>query len=356
MSVTPLLTAFLLSLVLSMLLIPALIRFGYRYEIMDLPGRHKRHKNPTPVLGGVALFLAVWLTMSVICIFFGDFCRELPGSLLFILCGAIVVLLVGLSDDLRPLPAWVKLAAQVAAGLLLYLGGLKIELLSIPFRSVDVGGISVAVTVLWVVILTNAVNLIDGLDGLACGVSFIGALYLLAVGQMYQVGVVLVLILILIGFLGPFWYYNRHPARVFLGDSGSMQVGYYFAVFSLMVPLKSFTATALYVPLLALGVPIMEVMVSVVRRLARGKSILRADRRHLFHYLTLLGFSRRQVIVTFYSLGGIYGLFALAMFYWNRLVVFGFLLLFMVVIFGVFFILLTKFSLRKRLNGRNGRI
>ncbi len=336
----------------SFLLVPFIIRVGHKYNLLDLPGNHKRHVRPTPILGGVALFGATWLTVGISYAIFPDLYSELSGTIFYIFLGAMMILLVGLSDDLKPLSAWVKLTAQVAAALLLYQGGLKVELVSIPFRSIDIGSFSIVLTVLWVVVLTNAINLIDGLDGLAAGVSLIGAVYLMAIGQLYHVGAVLVFILVLIGFLSLFLYYNYYPAKIFLGDCGSQQIGFYFAVFSLMVPLKSFTATALYVPLLALGVPLMEILSSMVRRLARGKNIMQADRRHLFHYLSLMGFSRPQVVIIFYLLAVIYGLFALAMFYGNRLIVFGFLVLFMVVIFAVFFILLTKFSPRKRQDGR----
>ncbi|MEW6413133.1 MAG: MraY family glycosyltransferase [Candidatus Zixiibacteriota bacterium] len=352
MPVFPLLVAVVVSFVASFVVVPQVIRIGHKYNLLDLPGQHKRHTKPTPILGGVALFVSTWITVAVSYLAFSDLYSELSGSILYIFLGALLILLVGLSDDLRPLSAWTKLAAQVAAALLLYLGGLKVEFLSIPFRSVDIGSFSIVITVLWVVVLTNAINLIDGLDGLAAGVSLIGALYLVAIGQLYQVGAVLVFILVLVGFLSLFLYYNYYPAKIFLGDCGSQQLGFYFAVFSLAVPLKSFTATALYVPLLALGVPLMEMLSSMVRRSIRGKNIMQADRRHLFHYLSRMGFSRPQVVITFYLLAVIYGLFALAMFYGNRLIVFGFLVLFMVVIFVVFFILLTKFSPRKRLNGR----
>jgi UDP-GlcNAc:undecaprenyl-phosphate GlcNAc-1-phosphate transferase len=132
-----------------------------------------------------------------------------------------------------------------------------------------------------------------------------------------------------------------------------MQIGYYFAVISLLVPVKSFTAAALYVPLLALGVPLLETVVAFTRRLMAGKNILAADRRHIFHYLALAGFSPRQIVLVFYGLSVVFGLFALAMFYWNRLLVFGLLVLFMVVILGVFFILMTNLARVKKV-GRPG--
>lgn len=354
MPIKILISAILISLAVAAFIVPLIIRLGHRYGILDMPGNHKRHKRPTPLLGGVALFLTTWLTVGISYLLFYDLYGGLNDTVVYIFLGSLIILLVGLSDDLSPLSAWVKLTAQAAAGLLLYLGGLKVVFLSVPFQGmdIDIGSFSIVITVLWVIVLTNAINLIDGLDGLASGVSLIGAMTMMVIGQLYQVGAVLVFVLILIGFLSLFLYYNRYPARIFLGDSGSMQIGYYFAVFSLAIPLKSYTATALYVPLLALGVPLMEVLSSTVRRTISGQNIMRADRRHLFHYLSLIGFSRRKVVVTFYTLAGIYGLFALAMFFWNRLIVFGSLVFFMVVIFGAFFILLTKFSERRRLNGR----
>ena len=271
----------------------------------------------------------------------------ISDSLLYVFLGALIIFLVGLSDDLSPLPAWVKLLAQIAAGLTLYLGGLNVELVSTPYGSVNVGWLSVIITVGWVVVLTNAINLIDGLDGLAGGVSLISAIVMGIIGQLYGVGEPLLFICAMIGFLLPFLYLNRYPARIFLGDSGSLQIGFYFAVVSLVFPIKSFTFTALYVPLLALGVPVLETLSSIIRRAISGKNLMQADRRHLFHYLALAGLSYKQTILVFYSLAAVFGFFALAMFVWDRKIVLGFLVFFMVVIFLLFLILLGKLPWRK---------
>lgn len=332
-------------------LLPVAIRLGHRWNILDHPGQHKRHREPTPPLGGMVLFLSFWLTIGLgVALAPGSF-ENLRPSLLFVLMGSLIVTLVGLSDDLQPITAWFKLLAQIAAGLVVYIGGLQVEFVTTPFGEVAIGNWSVLLTVLWVVMLTNAINLIDGLDGLAAGVSLIGAITMLVIGLLYDVGGSVVLMLALIGFLGPFLVVNRHPARLFLGDSGSMQIGFYFAVFSLAFPLKSYALSALFVPLVALGVPLVEMVTSFGRRLFAGRSVMRADRRHLFHYLALFGFSARQVVTIFYVLAVVYGLIALAMFYWDRRLVLALLVLFMVVIFGLFFILVAKFAARKRLNG-----
>lgn len=338
------LAGIIFSAALSFLLIPRVIKFGHRHQFLDMPGRHKRHKKPVPPLGGLILFVVCWATVLLFLLIDYSAVADIAYHLLFIFFGALLLFLVGLSDDIKPLAAIWKLAAQVAAGLLLYYGGLSVEFLTLPFGSVEIGGWSVVITVVWVVMLTNAINLIDGLDGLATGVSLIGAVTILVIGQLYQAGIVLLFVLVLIGFLAIFLYFNKYPARIFLGDSGSMQIGYYFAVFSLMFPLKSYTVSALYLPLLALGVPLMEIGSSIFRRILSGKKVMGADRRHLFHFLSILGLSSRQVLLVFYLLAIIYGLFAIAMYFWNRVYVFTFLVFFMVVIFSIFYILVTKFK------------
>ncbi|MEA3297274.1 MAG: MraY family glycosyltransferase [candidate division Zixibacteria bacterium] len=351
MALLLILTCMFVALIVSAIVIPALIRVAHRYRLLDPPGLHKRHKKPIPILGGLALFIAVWLSVLITSLIFPGCYDDNSASMLFIFSGALVIMLVGLADDLSPLSAWVKLAAQISIGLILYFAGLRVELLTTPYGSIDIGGLSVVITVLWVVGLTNAINLIDGLDGLAAGVCLIAAVTMSIIGQLQQAGWVLVFMYSLIGFLSLFLFYNRFPARMFLGDSGSMQIGYYFAVFSLIVPLKSFTASALYVPLLALGVPILETASSFVRRIISGKNVMRADRRHLFHYLALAGFTPRKVVLIFYILGVIFSLFALAMLFWNRVLVLVFLMVFMVVIFASFFILIAGLPAR-RWNGR----
>jgi len=300
-----------ISLLAGILLLPLAIRLANRYDLMDRPSRHKRHKRPVPILGGAAMFVSVWVTLGLSSLLFSDLFRGLVGSLPYVFSGALIVFLVGFSDDLSPVSAWIKLSAQVAAGLVLCLGGLQIDPLTIPFVGpVSVGPFSVLITVLASV---------------------------------------------LIGFLAVFLYYNRYPARIFLGDSGSLQLGFYFAVISLLVPVKLFTAAALYLPLLILGVPLLETFVSISRRLAARKNIMGADRRHLFHYLALAGLSPRIVVIVFYVLSVIFGLFAIGMIYWNRRWLLAFLILFMVVVFVSFYIFMTNLHRFRRGNSGNHR-
>ena len=347
MSAFNLLITILVSLILSGLAIPWAIKLSESQGWVDLPGKHKRHKRPVPIIGGLVLFAALWLAVALVIFLEPILSVQLSSTMFYIFLGGLIIVLVGLSDDLSPLPAWVKLLGQIAAGLTIYIGGLQVELLTTPWGSIDVGSWSPVISIGWVVVLTNAINLIDGLDGLAAGVSLISAITMTVIGHMYNVGASLIFLYAMIGFLIPFLYFNKYPAKIFLGDSGSMQIGYYFAVVSLVFPIKSFTFTALYVPLLVLAVPVLETASSIFRRLLTGKNVMKADRRHLFHYLALGGLSYKQVIFVFYSLAVIFGLFALAMFLWDRVLVFTLLVLFMVVILVLFLILVAKLPSKK---------
>ncbi|MBI5266997.1 MAG: undecaprenyl/decaprenyl-phosphate alpha-N-acetylglucosaminyl 1-phosphate transferase, partial [candidate division Zixibacteria bacterium] len=258
----------LASLALTLFLAPLAIRLGKRFDLLDHPGRHKRHQQPVPFLGGTVLFVTFWMTVLSVGWIRGVPALEPSESVPWIFAGSLVVFLIGLLDDLRPQSALVKLTVEAVAGLLLYMGGLKVDPISIPFMGQwALGPWSALVTIAWVIGLTNAINLIDGLDGLAAGVSLIAAAVMAVLGIVYQVGSVLTIAATLIGFLSVFLWYNRYPARLFLGDSGSLQIGLYFAIISLAVPFKSYTAAALYLPLLALGVPILETAVSILRRI-----------------------------------------------------------------------------------------
>ncbi len=345
------LPVFLLGIILSLVAIPAAIRLAHRWNMLDLPGQHKRHKRPVPILGGPALFICFWLSLVPILLFNSEGMADIIKFLPYAFAGSLVIVLIGLSDDLTPLSAWVKLGAQIGAGLILYMGDMKIDPLSIPFiGSIETGPMAPFITVGWVVALTNAINLIDGLDGLASGVSIIAAGSMSVVGIYYNNWSVVVLATALIGFLIIFMVYNRYPARIFLGDSGSLQIGFYFAIISLLVPIRTFTASALYLPLLTLGVPLLEIGISFSRRLLSGKPVMGADRRHLFHYLSLAGLSRSRIVMIFYLVSLIFGLFTVGMLFFDRWWVFGFLVLFMVVIFSAFYILLTNLN---RPFGRN---
>lgn len=336
----------------TLLLSPAIISLCLRFGFLDLPGEHKRHRFPTPNLGGVALFIGFWTAVAYAYLRLPALGIELGQFHYHIFAGGVIIFLTGLLDDISELSALVKLILQVSAGLVLYAGGLQITVLFIPFVGpTELGYLSFPVTMIWMVGIINCINLIDGLDGLAAGVSAMAALPLLLIGIYFHLTTVIVFCTAIIGISLAFMYFNQYPARIFMGDSGSLFLGYIFAVISLLFPLKSYTTAAVFVPLLALAIPIIETVVSFIRRTLSGGRFYRADNRHLFHYLAASGLSKLQVVWLFYVLSGFFAIFSGAMFIFNKQTVVTILAVFMVVIFVVLF----RFRLMyQRRNGRGG--
>ncbi len=333
----------------SLVLVRVIIKISQKYSIYDYPGKHKRHKRPTPNLGGTAILLSSWIAIIVsLQISPGSF-AEIERAIPNIFLGSILIYFIGLIDDFHPVAAGIKLAVQVVTGLILYSGGLSINFISLPLLGTTaLGGLSIVITVLWVVALSNAINLIDGLDGLAAGVSIIGFATMVVIGILYAVKSVVLISLSLSGATFAFWLYNRFPARIFLGDNGSLLIGYFFAVVSLAVPIKSYTTAALFMPLVALGVPLIEAISSFTRRLVAGRNVMTADRRHIFHYMSYAGLSQRQVVYLFYLSSLFFGSISVGMFLFERMLLLTILLLFMVVIFILYFIFIFRMKRNRR--------
>ncbi|HSH00005.1 MAG TPA: MraY family glycosyltransferase [candidate division Zixibacteria bacterium] len=317
-----------------------LIRLCRRYDILDHPTNRKRHTRPTPNIGGAALLVCVVVT--ILCakvIFAGSFVGH-DAPWLSLSVGAALVFAVGLIDDVRPVGAWVKLLAQVAAGLILFSGGVSLQMISVPFvGEIAPGGWGALITIFWVALLSNAINLIDGLDGLAGGVSLIATSSLAAIFYLLQVEQGTLICCALGGALIGFLFFNLHPAKLFLGDSGSLLIGYMFAALSLLAPVKSFTGAALFVPLVALAIPLIEVTSSFTRRLLAGKHIFAGDRRHLFHYLGYLGLSPQATVRVFWAGGALFGALSVSMLFWDRALTVTVLVTVMVAVLGAILIL-----------------
>ena len=319
------------------------IRLSHRWGLLDQPGRHKRHNAPTPNLGGVPLFLAISAAIGAGLWLDGASISGIPTPWGAALLGGMIVLAVGAWDDVRPVRPAVKLLAQIAAGLILAWGGATVDRLSAPgLGEVTLGAWGTCVTVIWVVALSNAVNLIDGLDGLAGGVSFIAALSLAVIGSAIHAPAITLLCGALAGCMLAFLYFNLSPSRLFLGDSGALLVGYIFAVASLLAPIKTFAAATLLPPLVTLAVPLGEVALSIFRRLRAGRSIIQADRGHLFHLLGHLGISPQATVRLFWAAGAVCGLAGVLMPFGDKRLALMILLTGWFVIYLVFHILRTR--------------
>jgi UDP-GlcNAc:undecaprenyl-phosphate GlcNAc-1-phosphate transferase len=314
-----LLAAFVLALVASLLLTPLVRSIAFARGFVARNGGRHIHAGRIPRLGGVALALGWCLALLAFLPLRGlgtETIERSTAQFFGILSGALLLCAVGAVDDIRGLRAQVKLAAQIVVGVLAYSCGVRIDGIVLPFvGTLSMGAFALPVTVLWIVGVTNAVNLIDGLDGLAAGVSLFAALtgfviavnngsLLIALSQAALMGV-------LVGFL----FYNWSPARVFMGDSGSYFLGYVLATTSLTgsVQQKTSTAVSLLVPIVALGLPIFDTLFSMLRRFLEKRPLLSPDRGHIHHRLLELGLTHRRAVVLLYGVSVAFACCALLM-------------------------------------------
>jgi UDP-GlcNAc:undecaprenyl-phosphate GlcNAc-1-phosphate transferase len=304
---SPLLAAFGLAAVATCFATPAVMRLAIAAGAVDRPGGRRVHDKPVPTWGGLAIVFGFLLSVGVCRLLFPDlFSRLSRGEATVLLAGIALICLLGGVDDRLQVRAKVKLAWQILAAALLVWGGVAIYGVSNPFRSGETVAVpwllAAPLTVLWVVAVTNAINLIDGLDGLAAGVSAIacGTLSLIAAGRG-QAEVAL-LAAALSGAAAGFLPWNFNPARVFMGDLGAYFLGYVIAAITVMGAFKMAASIAIFVPLLVLAVPLLDTGLSALRRYRRGQPIFRADRYHLHHQLLALGLSQRQIVSLIYSI------------------------------------------------------
>ncbi len=294
--------------IVALALTPLARLLAIRFGALDHPGPRRVHAEPTPRFGGLAMAAAVlgvaWLS------------RVLPGPareldarpLLGLTCAAVPVLALGVLDDRHGVGPWAKLAVQACAALTLTVFGYGVPLLTNPFGEPFVtGALSLPLTVLWVVVLTNAVNLIDGLDGLAAGVVGIACAALWATARSHGDFYVMFIAALLLGACGGFLWWNRPPARVFMGDTGSQFLGLTLAALSLLENRKGTAALTLLLPIVALGVPIADSALALVRRLVRGQHVFRGDAGHIHHRLLDAGLSPRAALAVLWGLSTMFG-------------------------------------------------
>ncbi|MBI2914333.1 MAG: undecaprenyl/decaprenyl-phosphate alpha-N-acetylglucosaminyl 1-phosphate transferase [Firmicutes bacterium] len=301
-----LILAFFTGFVVTLFSTPVVRRLSLKLDLVDRPNERRINLQPVPTGGGLALIAG----FGAAALSLGRHEQGFAGIML----ASVAIVLVGLVDDLYDLPPWLKLGGQVGAALLLAYTGTRIEFITNPLGGmIYLGGFSVLVTVLWVVSVTNMINLIDGLDGLAAGVSAIACVPLLVVALgKGQFGAALLTVALLGSALG-FLRHNFHPARIFMGDTGSMFLGFSLAAITTGGALKGAAAIALTVPLVALGVPAFDVVFAVIRRFRSGVPVYVADRGHIHHRLLELGLSHRQAVLAMYAVSSLLGIGAIVM-------------------------------------------
>jgi UDP-GlcNAc:undecaprenyl-phosphate/decaprenyl-phosphate GlcNAc-1-phosphate transferase len=303
--VVSLFLGFVIAFVATATLTPLVRRWAVQHGIVDAPGGRRVHARVTPRLGGIAIYAGFFLPLFLIVLAYpivAQLLNERMGRVSGLVLGSSLVLIVGAIDDWRGIGPWRKLLAQTVAATIAFWFGFRIDGISLPWVGVvDLGLLAYPVTVGWFLGVTNSINLIDGLDGLAAGVALCACVSNIVVALLYELYAVAALSACLAGSLLGFLRHNFSPATVFMGDSGSMFVGFVLAATSLIgISVKGSTAIGLLAPMVALGIPIFDTMLAVIRRALRRQSIFSADRAHIHHRLLDMGLTHRRAVLLLY--------------------------------------------------------
>ncbi len=298
--------AFITAIAVAFACTPAVKMLAIKIKAVDVPKDNRRmHKTPIPRMGGLAIF-AGFLVAALLFVPLGSEFRA-------ILIGALILILVGIIDDVVALDAKIKFVAQTVAALIPVLAGVNIHGFANPFAMdhySTLGILSIPISVIWIVGITNAVNFIDGLDGLACGVSTIATVTMFVIAVLFGETYMAIALAALAGACLGFLPFNMNPAKIFMGDTGSMFLGYILATISIQGLFKFYAMISFAVPFIILGLPIFDTGFAIVRRLLKGQSPLQADRGHVHHRLIDLGFDQKQSVAILYAFSALMGLTA----------------------------------------------
>lgn len=312
--------AFIISMVCGTLLTPFVRRLAHRFGVLDhARSSRKIHGHPIPRLGGVAIVIAFYAPMVGLLLFHSGVGQMFVAErehVIGLFAGGAIIALLGLYDDLRGANAWKKFLVQFAVAALLYRLGFRMDVLANPFgEPITLGWLSLPFTMFWIVGVINALNLIDGLDGLAGGVALVAVVTTFLVALQRAHPLMMLFSSALAGAIIGFLFYNFNPASIFMGDTGSMFLGFVLATTALQTNQKASTAVAVLIPGIALGLPIMDTLLAIGRRAVRGRPLFQADKEHIHHRLMDLGLSHRQAVLVLYGFCILLGAAALVLTY-----------------------------------------
>lgn len=317
--------AFCISIVVSIIFMPIIRKLAIKIGAIDEPNYRKVHQITMPRLGGLAIVLGTYAGLL--------FLQPRYGHIMSIIIGSLIILGIGVLDDKFVLKAWAKFFGQLAAAFIPVCSGLKIDFVTLPFGGeLHLGWFGYIITILWIIGITNAINLMDGLDGLAGGISVICLSTILITAVIDQQFLVIAMTIVLIGSTIGFLIFNFHPAKIFMGDTGALFLGYMLSIISVIGFFKSVATFSVMVPILILAVPIFDTLFAIIRRLINGQKIYSPDKYHLHHCLLAIGFSHRTTVLIIYSIATLFGIAAVVFSnstLWSSLVIFMSLLLIM---------------------------
>ncbi|MBE6631869.1 MAG: undecaprenyl/decaprenyl-phosphate alpha-N-acetylglucosaminyl 1-phosphate transferase [Ruminococcaceae bacterium] len=295
--------AMLFAALVAFVLTPVVRVIAFKIGAIDVPKDERRmHKKPIPRLGGLAIFCAFFITTLTFC--------EYSPSMLVMWLGGLIIVLTGVLDDIYSIHPLVKLLAQVAVAFLAVSQGTVIEFINVFGHYVVFGYLSIPITVIWIVGLTNAINIIDGLDGLACGVSAICSISLLLVSLVAADPASALITAILAGCCIGFLPFNVNPAKIFMGDTGALFLGYVLSVISINGLFKFNAVVSFIIPISIFALPLFDTAFAFIRRIVHKKSPFSADKGHIHHRLIQMGFNQKQTVCILYSICGILGISA----------------------------------------------
>mgnify|MGYP000979498946 CR=1 FL=1 len=299
--------AFFSALIIAFILTPPARHLAFKVGALDVPKEPRKiHKKPMPYFGGLAIYVAIISCMFV----------YMPHSRtnIAVIVGATIIVLTGIVDDMFGMNAKLKLFMQIIAASVAIYGGVKIHFITNPLSETGISllrNLTIPITLFWIVGITNTINLIDGLDGLASGVASIAATTLLFTAALKGYDFIVMQCAIIAGASLGFLPFNFNPAKIFMGDTGALLLGYMLAVTSVLGMVKSVAAVALVVPVFALGIPIFDTTFAIIRRYINKKPIMEADKDHLHHKLMKKGLNQRQTVLVMYFISTVLGLAAI---------------------------------------------
>jgi len=339
-----LLCTFLLAFSVSIGLTPYVRKLAFKYNAVARPNQRTIHKGLMPRLGGVAVFLAFVSGIVLMIVFTNENFAALQREAVVFLFAGFIILLLGIYDDIKGANCYQKFVVQFVAASLVILFGYKITAIVNPFgEPISLGLFSVPFSLLWIVGITNAFNLIDGLDGLAAGISLGAATIMLVISLWFGNLASAFPAAILAGAIGGFLIFNFNPAKIFLGDSGSMLIGFLLACFSINGTFRDSSAVAIYIPMVVLGIPILDTILAIIRRMRKGIHLFQADKEHIHHRLLQLGMSHRHAVLLLNGVSYSWGVVAFMIYIFNN----QYSLLLLLPIFMTIFIGLKKLGFAK---------
>jgi UDP-GlcNAc:undecaprenyl-phosphate/decaprenyl-phosphate GlcNAc-1-phosphate transferase len=299
-----LIIAFLISLATSAILAFPIRKFAVKIGAMDIPDHRKIHTEVTPRLGGLSIYLGVVAGLLYL--------APSHPQITAIALGSMIVIVTGIIDDKYQIRPVIKLSGQLIAAIILIASGIIIDKVTLPFFGVVyLEYFSIPITILWIVGVTNAINLIDGLDGLAAGVSTIAFSSILVMAVIDYRLIVVYICIALIGSCIGFLFHNFYPAKIYMGDTGSLFLGYSVAVISMLGLFKNVALFSFIIPIIVLGVPILDTLFAIARRFLNKEPIMMPDKKHIHYQLLSAGFSHRATVLILYGFSAVFGMFAI---------------------------------------------